>query len=149
MSIKVVKTEPSHFDLIEFRDEEARALALDPYAQQRFIMLGESGSVGTVMYDGRILCIMGHFMLWPGVWEIFTFPSKYIDRYAYQYLKYSKRYLKTQMSVFGIRRYQTTSLDNEVTNRWMEFLGFTKEGNLKGYGPDGADYCSWRLISGE
>ncbi len=146
MDIRAIATHPEHFNLIDFRNQEAEALANDPSAKQRFFSLCEIGQTGTLLCDGRILCIMGLCQLWPGVWECFVFPSRYIHDYKKVYLRYAKTYLHQSIEDYKIRRIQTMSLSDPETNKWMQFLGFNFEGLHRKYGPEGSDYCAWSIV---
>jgi hypothetical protein len=46
---------------------------------------------------------------------------------------------------YGIRRFQTVAVDDNLHNRWLSFIGFEVEGLMKEYSVDGEDYKLWAL----
>lgn len=143
---RLVPFDASHVDLIEMRDIERVQLAADPKASQKFEALDASHQGGTLFHDGRIIAFIGFFEMWPGVFEVWAWPSIYVQQYATVYLRTVKRFVKDIEKTFNPHRLQTTALADALHDRWMEFLGFHPEGDLKKYSIDRRDYRIWAKV---
>lgn len=140
---RIVPFDSSHVDLIEMRDIERIQLAADPKAAQKFEALDATHQGGTLFHDGRIIAFIGFFEMWPGVYEVWAWPSIYVKQYATVYLKTVKQFVKDIEKTFNPHRLQTTALADETHQKWMTFLGFEREGYLKNYSIDKRDYEMW------
>jgi len=93
--------------------------------------------------DGDVMAIIGFFVLWKGVAEVFAIPSRYVSDCGFRYVRHVRRELDRIMIENDLRRVQTTSLNDDQTNKWMELLGFVKEGTMKEYTEEKHDYNVW------
>lgn len=136
----------AHLDLFEMRHSELTRLDADPKSLEKMVALANFGVGGTMFHDGRVLAIIGYFELWPGVMEVWAFPSVYVEQYAMIYLRTVKRYVNQILETHSVHRLQTTSLADDVHDRWMMFLGFTCEGTMVKHSVDKRDYRMWARI---
>lgn len=58
-----------------------------------------------------------------------------------------KRYIDNKMKELKALRLETTSLDNDILNKWHLFLGFELEGTKRKYF-NGKDYKMWGRLNG-
>ncbi len=142
--MKTIIAKPDHFDLLEFREEEA--VLVDQFGLDKAKAMLSIGVSNTLIHDGKVLAIVGAYTLWPGVLEVWVVPSRYVTQYSLTYLKSIKKYVKTLQDGFQPHRMQTQSLNNELHDRWMGFLGFTKEGIMRKFGTDKQDYALWSIV---
>lgn len=142
---KVIPFEPSHFDLIELREQEAAWMASDPKRLEKITALAAHGIGGTLIHDGRILAIIGWYELWPGHVAIWAFPSVYVKQYAMIYLRTVRQYLDVIETTLEPRRMQSEAYADELHDRWMRFLGFECEtpNGMKNYAIDGRTMNLW------
>lgn len=143
MNSRVLPFIPEHIPLLEFRDEELEQYELDPAMALKLERLAASGTGGTVVYDGRILGFIGYWEMWPGVIEVWAFPSKYVKQYAKVYLRTVKRYVAEIEKNFSPHRLQSTALADTLHDQWMTFLGFSCDGNLPQYTANKRDHRLW------
>jgi len=144
--MRILPTKPEYFDLLELRDEEKPDLENDPTSRNKAISLIGISNSCTLLYNGVVLAIMGYYELWPGVIEVWVFPSKYIPQYARPYLRVVRRYIEGIFAHCNAHRLQTSSIDNEMHTRWMGFLGFKSEGVMERYTTTGQNYRMWARI---
>lgn len=91
--------------------------------------------------SGTLLAIFGYTEIWKGVADVWAIVSKniYGDFYSIRELK---RFVHTEMVLKNLHRANLyANLKDSSSVRFAEFLGFIREGLLKKYGPDKADYA--------
>jgi hypothetical protein len=147
--MKLVQARPDHFDLLELRDHEANTMACDPLSGVAAKQLIENSICSTMLYKGQILCILGFYQLWPGVLNVWIFPSIYAAQHPMVFLRAAKKYTKGIADDIPCHRLQTLAIDDKLHSDWMTFLGFKKEGVLEKYTPDMVDYCQWAIVKKE
>lgn len=135
-----------HLECMELREYERLQLEFDPSAASKMAALATYGLGGTIIWDGRILGVIGYLEMWPGVYEVWAFPSVWVERYATVYLRTVKQYIKVIEAEHPIHRLQSAAISDELHDKWMSFLGFTEEGVLRQYGYDKKDFKQWARI---
>lgn len=140
---KILPFDAKHIDLLVMRDIERVQISVDPIAALKFEALANSYQGATIFHDGRVLACIGFLEMWPGVFEVWAWPSIYVEQYATVYLRTVKEYVKSIEDTFKPHRLQSAALADDVHDRWMTFLGFEKEGVMKEYSIDRQDYTMW------
>lgn len=136
--MKNVPFQPAHLDLLVLREHEERCVEV-----RQFLQTITVGTV-TLVDDGRVIAIMGMYLLWTGVLEVFVLPSVYVGLRPVGYCLFVRKILDRLIKADPtLHRVQTRSLDDEQTNRWMEMLGFTCEGNMEAYTSNKDNYKMW------
>ena len=149
MPSRIVPFQVEHLEVFNMRESDAKRLAMDPRTADKMIALANMHTGGTLFYDGRIVGIFGYYEMWPGVIELWAFPSVYAKRYAMIYLRSVKRYLNGIVESFKPHRVQTCALADELHDEWMKFLGLECEIDiLRQYSADKQDYRMWSKIYG-
>jgi hypothetical protein len=101
----------------------------------------------SLMHDGKILAIGGIYDLWPGVGEAFSIMSDT----AFNYSKSLYQHFKINLD-FGVNYKKYTRVQSIVKVgfdagvRFIEHLGFEREGRMEKWGPDGSDYYMYKRI---
>lgn len=144
--MKLIQTRPDHFDLLELRPHEADTMACDPLSGLAAKQLIENSICSTMLYKGQILCLLGFYQLWPGVINVWIFPSIYAAQHPMVFLRAAKKYTKAILDDFPCHRLQSLAVADELHNAWMTFLGFKKEGLLEKYTPDMVSYEQWAIV---
>lgn len=137
-----------HLINMELRPAEAARLQADPQAIARVHSLAQFGIGGTLILDEKVIAVFGYFEKWPGIYDIWAFPSIHVEQYAVVYLKTVKRHIRALLETHPVKRLETTSPDDEQHNAWMRFLGFECEtpNGMKHYSVLGETYNMWSLI---
>lgn len=133
---KVIHFSPEHLDCMQMREHEAK-LCED---REGVAELAKRSVAKTALLDGRIICCWGHVDTYHGTAELWLIPSVYLPKMPLSFYKGVKSHLDAIAD--GFNRVQTHCIHDNLHNRWMKFLGFTKEGVLKKFW-HGADYAVW------
>lgn len=144
--IKLVPFKVEHLDLMDIREHELTGIFTIKNLKERLSKLEKICTAGTIVYEGRILGVMGSLELWPGVCEVWVIPSIHIKRYSLIFAKIVKRNLKNLEETFDYHRVQVTALDDELHKHWLTFLGFKCEGILRKYTLKKQDFAMWSRI---
>ncbi len=123
----IIAFEADHLLTMDLKPMEAARLEADPAMFYKIAALASYGTGVTFLYNDVILGIIGYLEMWPGVFEVWAFPSIYVDQYPVVYLRKVKRYLQALEKSHNIRRLQTVAFADEIHNGWMAFLGFECE----------------------
>jgi hypothetical protein len=135
---RIIPFKVDHLDVMDMRAHEA-ALCKD---KQRMELLALTGDCVTGMHNGRVMCVGGINKYDFGVANIWLVPSIYIHEASLEFSKAVKRWLREKVQGHHIRRTSSDCIDDDLHNRWMEFLGFEREGYRKNYIGD-TNYVMW------
>lgn len=137
MKVKVIPFEPWHLKLFDEGEFYARP-ELD--AETRSYLYRQIQGM-TLLIGGEIAGIMGVAPIWDGLGEVTMVPSPLLYRHLKVVLRQAPTWIDTAFNVLGLRRLQALSLvDHPKHARFLKALGFTHEGTLRGYGPNGEDF---------
>jgi hypothetical protein len=131
------------------KDKEAMmpGRPLDEYIAMRYSRVGLKFAHENK--DGRVTMVGGFEESHPGVmtaWVIANALARESGREIIRFMKY--RGLPTVLQIRH-RIQAFVRAENDVGNRMMERLGFTREGVLSRFGADGSDYVAWALTRGD
>jgi len=111
------------------------------------VIRSDNAHAHTIVKFGKPIAVVGGDLLWKGVAQIWSVSSPEIEKYPVFYTRTSRMFLRLYHDLFGIRRYQcAVRCDFKSGQRWAEALGFTSEGIMRGYGPDGADHFLYARV---
>lgn len=121
MSIKIVSFDPSHIDLMDMRDHEKQSF---PDFDWQTLMQSSSESK-TAMIGNDILCCWG--MLENNcLWQV---PSVHISNNRFSYAKQAIKVIRDLVA--GKEDVKTICLDDRLHDRWMRFIGFTRNSEAR------------------
>jgi len=150
--IKKIDFHVEHINMLSPRDYELRTVFNEESFVNRLGMLQgirESpdffGDSWTFIVDGRILSCLGFLEIYKGVAEIWQIPSIFLERHVFAFSKAIKQLIENVAKEFKYQRFQTTSPDDDLHERWMKFLGFEKEGVLRRY-VNGEDFIQYARL---
>ena len=102
----------------------------------------------TLEDDEEILAVGGAHILWPGVAEAWVLVSPSGKKHGRLFARYAKRRFEGMLKENDIKRMQATiHATDESGMRFVEWLGFEKEGLMRKYGLQGEDYVRVARIS--
>ncbi len=143
--VKIIPFKVEHVECMEIRDYESSTVLKLGDFQHGLKVFEQRNTAGTMIYDGRILGIIGYFEIWGGVCELFVLPSKYVNNYPIPFARCIKRALN--LPVFeNFHRIQIMAQDNKLHNDWLKFLGFEQEGHFKKYDALQNDFNMWARV---
>tara|TARA_B100000470_G_scaffold200007_1_gene171383 strand:- start:172 stop:639 length:468 start_codon:yes stop_codon:yes gene_type:complete len=148
IEFKTIPFEPGHA-------EDLVAQAEVNEAEKKFI-LGQhihnpvhAGHSVSVVRNGYLLGAGGIFPIWDGLGEAWVLPSTTVQNHKRMFVKLIRENMERMGDEFAFRRIQATArADAPKARRFLEFLGFEREGLLRAYGPDGADHILFAKIRG-
>lgn len=145
---KIQVFKPEHLEQMELRPSEKARLKADPTAKNKIMALAQHGTGGTLFRGDKIIASFGYYEMWPRVFEVWAFPSVHVKDFPMLYLRTVKRYVRAIESTLDPQRLQTTSIADELHNRWMEFLEFTNEtpDGMKQYSVLGQTFNLWAKV---
>lgn len=148
MGLEIVPFEPQHLEQLQFRDFEARELALLGDWRPRAEFYRRAGPAWTGFYNGQIIGCCGLLLLWPGVAEAWLVTGELCNQYRLSFHRAVKRGLAQVCRDLGLWRLQAAvHKEHYVSRLWVERLGFAFEGFMPRYGPDGADYVRFGRLT--
>lgn len=128
-----------HIELMALREHEAELYKLVPG-------MGDTLAASTVsrtgIIDGRIVAAGGVHVNCFNVGEAWFLPTVYLSEHGITALRFIRDWLEIVRETHGLERMQTASLADDATDKWMQFLGFEKEGIMRHYAL-GKDYAMW------
>ena len=91
--------------------------------------------------DGKVEACLGLMMLWDGNADVWTVTSKKVQNSPVAFHRTVLRLLNSYQDGLKLRRISAGTPSNFVDGcKWLETLGFVKEGKMIKYGPDGQDW---------
>ena len=98
----------------------------------------------TLIDNGHLVVAGGIFPIWNGMGEAWLIPSDNIPKYKLKIIKTLRNHIDTITAEDDLHRLQATVRDDfDIAKRFIEFLGFEREGTLKNYGPDKTDHIMY------
>ena len=133
---EIERYRPEHLDQIRelgLREEvDSKTIDEDP---EMWKMIAEKSDAYSVFVEGDILCSGGVFMLREGFGEAWIVCSILVYIYPYTVYRMAKRILNKIIEDCNLYRVQATpSIDWPTGYKFVERLGFQKEGVLRKYG---------------
>lgn len=142
---KIIPFKVEHLEVMNIRDYELNTTFQIANAQIGLKVFEQSKTAGTIIYDGRVIAIMGLQELWPGVCELWVIPSVYLPEYALPFARTIRKALNSGI-LDNYRRVQIQAVDDKLHNRWLKFLNFKKEGTFKKFDQLGNDMNMWARV---
>lgn len=107
----------------------------------------EAGPAYTVLMDGRIVCCGGVSVIWQGFGEAWTRVDVRAKEHPRTVLKIHRMALDRIIAAHRFHRVQALALASWRTSwRFLEILGFDREGVLSKMGPNGEDFYLYAKV---
>jgi len=141
----LIPFEKGHLQLMTLRDREKQTLGMaspEFFSSIRAVTIVEYGDDDFI----RVLGVVGIRGMWTGVADVFLIPCTNLSkRNTIAFVRQVKNAITIAKDEYGVRRFQTVALDDELHNRWLSFMGFVEEGLMKEYSVNCEDYKLWAL----
>ena len=149
-SNRVVRWYPHHLDMCELNEFDAANIELFADYRGYLETYANAGLAFSVLDRDGISAMFGVWQLWPGVCEAWLIPSKDIGRKVVPLHRGSLAFFNHVSKQMKIKRLQfSVHSANATACMWAERCYFQREGTMRSYGPDGADYYMYgRLFDG-
>jgi len=97
--------------------------------------------------DGKVEACLGMMVLWEGNADVWTFASKKCKDHPIAFHKAVARILDAYQNGLGAKRVSAGTPSSFTEGcRWLESLGFNREGKMLKYGPDGSDWWLYARV---
>jgi len=104
----------------------------------------------TIRDGNHILSCCGVRVLWPGVGEAWLIFSPEIEKHTLEATKIIRTYLAKIIADCELRRVQAfATVNSPKAARYLEVLGFQREGVLRKLGRDGSDHYCYAIVAGD
>ena len=105
------------------------------------------GPCFSAILDGRVIGSAGIMTMWPGVGEAWLLFSKEVENHKRFVYETVTEYLITLVCDLDLRRVQAHCNANlPVAIRFLEQMGFEREGLMRKYGTDGSDHYLYSIV---
>lgn len=149
-SLRLRRAVEADFGAIELREQEEKNLQGAPLLSLSLQAYLQQGTLGAFVDGDTVVALAGYYEPWPGLWEVFIYPSKHVPEYGMMFARYVRKVLhgliKNRNKHVPVHRVQTEALDDRLHNRWMKFMGFTCDGLMRKYSPTQQDYKLWSIV---
>lgn len=96
------------------------------------------------LLNGSPVCAFGIAPGLPGVGSGWAYGTRKMPRVMREVTKFIRRRVAVTLLRAGYRRIEVrTAIDHDVSHRWLESLGFVREGIAVDYGSDGLDFITY------
>lgn len=146
--IRLIDFEPEHAEEL-FTKSTTLATADSKFALRNWLdRLERKDRAFTLMDNGHLVVSGGIYPIWDGMAEAWLIPSDEMPRYKLKMIKILREHIDLITAEDGLRRLQATvRADYPVALRFIEFMGFKKEGLMKNFGPDGTDHFMYARVT--
>lgn len=111
------------------------------------VALKENNCAYTFLIDDKIIGVGGFNLLWPGVAEGWTVLSEDVKKYPILFHKLVLKGIQFHMHEMKLHRVHSTVVSSFCTGgKWLQKLGFNKEGTLNKFGSFGDSYDLWARV---
>ena len=144
---RLIPFDVGHISLMDLRGDYIDDVFTEKNGIDHLEECARIGDSFTLISEGRILCVGGIFPLWPGVGQVWLIPSVHGLAKPMVFVRHIKRMLNSMQETGKYHRVQAI-ISTQLTrgDRWIEYLGFTKEGLLRKYTPQGTDYFMYAKV---
>lgn len=147
--LTIVPFETEHLKKLKLRPEEAYMEQMDRDELAR--QLSQKGPAYSVFYKDKskdkLLVCAGIVILWPSVGEAWSFCDVEVRRFSREIYVYISSSLNELIKQYNLHRIQAHALTIwRSAYRFLERLGFEREGIMKRYGINGEDYYLYARV---
>ncbi len=102
------------------------------------------GLAWTAWHGGRPVCAFGIARLFPGLGSGWAYGTRAMPSTMKPVTRFCLRKAAPKLLREGFRRVEVRSaIDHDLSHRWLEHLGFQREGIARDYGSEGLDFVTY------
>ena len=139
--MEIVPFDIVFFDAMDLRSWDQMGIDCQENVRERIANYAANGPAYTVLIDNEVMACGGVYIHWQGVGEAWVLTSPLVEKHMVSFHKAVKTKLQEIARDHNLHRIQCVV--NQIYRRsqkWVERLGFEREGLLKYYGPDRTSY---------
>lgn len=142
---KIIPFEMSHFDEVmprasDFTEEEKISL------REKVRQLSSDNQCFSLMIKGQVILFGGIYLHHHKCGEAWLICSDDIRYYQRTSARIVKRQILNMMETLELNRLQTKNENNKFHCRWVEWIGFTREGVLRKFDEFGNDIIMYSIV---
>ena len=141
--IKVLPFKIEDFDRMEIKD------GAYPRREDRYLFEAYSkhGPAITIFNYDLVIACGGVACAWPGFGEAWILPSIHVKRFKKAFFKVSLGFMEDVFDQLKLRRLQATIREQDKTSiRWINAMGFQREGLLRKFGQGGENHFMYARV---
>ena len=142
--VEILEFEPEHGERILVNGDDPGLKQFTPTTLEMYAQAGPAYTA--IAYDQVVLCA-GIMLMWPGVGTAWAVVSPLIERYRVSgsaAAMYGLKYLIDKYQFHRVQAPVYEKFDRGI--RWVEFLGFKREGPLEAFGRNRENYIMYAWI---
>lgn len=144
LDVKIVPFEQKHFDEINLRQSDFANFDKDKIKE--IVKELSQDNAFTLLIKDRVILFGGIYSLHKKAGEAWLVCAEEIKYYPRTSARTVKRHILNMMETLDLSRLQTKNNVNELHNRWVEWVGFQKEGILRKFDELGNDIIMYSIV---
>jgi len=139
--VTVMPFHPSHVERIGLNRFDKEIFAASPDVKERLQLVHQNRCGWTIFYKRQPALVMGLEYKFPTNYEAWLLTGSIAYQNPGLFSRGAKRFFDKVGAKLNLRRMQiVVNVHHKAAVKWAQFLGFEREGRMKGYGPEGSDY---------
>lgn len=143
---RIIPYEAKDVEGVVFRDDGSFSSLMFNSIKSMLSALANQGNGFTVLEGDKVIGVIGFYVMWDGVCELWSMPTEHTERYPLAYASTIRWYLNKIQNTFDMHRFQIVAADDALHNRWLEFLKFECEGVLRKFSDTKKDFKIWSRV---
>ena len=147
---KLVDFVPGHAAALQSRPAARKYSEIGAMKEEMVKQMAVAGHAFSLLTNGHLIASGGIYPIWPGFGEAWFLSSDMVVKHKRPVIVQLKKHIDALSKEHEYHRIQATAREDfTVGQRFLEFLGFEREGLLRNYGPDKSDHYMYaRIIDG-
>ena len=147
MTCNLIPFKIEHIDQFTMRSIDRDLFAMRGSNKEIFKVC-EQGYGATYIRNGEVIGCGGVFPLWEGVGQCWMTASQDYKKHWLSVARYMKTVIDVSFKLFNFHRIQgTTKASYTEGIKFLEWAGFEREGELKGYGVDKENHIMYARLN--
>jgi len=147
MRLELVEMKMDDLLRMELRERDLNMLACMEDWIGNLWEMKSKGYAYTMLHGEEVIACIGVTFITSGVAEIWAITGKLVDKYPKDFHKRCQEIISEAFEKAELHRLQCTAeVDYDRTIKWLERLGFEREGTLRSYTPDKKDMYIYSIV---
>jgi len=136
-----------HADDLQSRPDVHKYAEIGAMTKEMVKQMTVKGQAFSLLTNGHLIASGGIYPIWSGFGEAWFLSSGMVANHKRPVIVQLKNHMVELSKEHGYHRIQATARkDWKIAQRFLEFLGFEREGLMRNYGPDKSDHYMYARI---